>query len=150
MTRQRAGIFDPWRQEHKAEVAPQLTKVGGDTTEHVEPQPVRFAGRRGGIVVWLPGGDAAQAQTNILFALESLMGDRALFAIFHKWGIGGKEQVEGTAPRTVISDGTRMVVVLGEYERAMDAVALALREVVRAKNSVSEYLASLGIRPYIV
>jgi len=150
MTKQKAGIFDPWRQTHEPAITPQ-TVDKSDTTGNPDPAPVRFAGRRAGVIVWLPGGDPAQAQANVLFALESLMADKALYSFFTARGVlGGKEHVEGASLRTIMSDGSRTVVVLGDYQTAMDSIAFAFREVSRAKSQTVEYLTSLGIRPYIV
>ena len=154
MTKKRAGIFDPWRQERPAPVVTPRPIRSEDTLDGAAFQPVRFAGKRGGLTVWLSGGDAElilkQAQTNVLAALLHLMSNKKLHPIFINWGIMGKEHTEGSAPRTVMSDGTRMVVVLGEYEKAMDAIAFALREATRLDPKIGEYLLSMGIRPYIV
>lgn len=154
MAKKRAGIFDPWRQERPAPVAKTEPMRVNSNAEDVVLQPVRFAGKRGGLTIWLSGENpelvTKQAQTNVLAALLHLMGNKTLHPIFVNWGIAGKDHVEGAAPRTVMTDGTRVVVVLGDYEKAMDAITLALREATRADPKVGEYLLSMGIRPYIV
>lgn len=154
MVKKRAGIFDPWRQERPAPVIRTEPVRVDVNAENVELQPVRFAGRRGGLTVWLSGTDpeatAKQAQTNVLAALLHLMADKKLHHIFLNWGVVGKDHIDGADLRTVMSDGTRTVVVLGDYEKAMDAITLALREATRQDPKVGDYLLSMGIRPYIV
>jgi hypothetical protein len=155
MAKKKAGIFDPWRQERPESVANlEPLRVNHHTEDGGAPQPVRFAGRRGGLTVWLTGANpdatARQAQTNVLAALLHLMADKKLHQLFLNWGVLNKDHTEGAQPRTVMSDGTRTVVVLGDYEKAIDAVTLALREAVRQDPKVGDYLLSLGIRPYIV
>ena len=156
--KKRAGIFDPWRQERPppvVQVEPVLVKPSGDDdVDTAASQPVRFAGKRGGLTVWLagvaPDRAALQAQTNVLAALLHLMNDKRVHPIFVNWGILNKDHTTGPAPRTVMNDGVRIVVVLGDYEKAMDAITSALREATRLDPKVGEYLLSLGIRPYIV
>jgi hypothetical protein len=154
MAKRRAGIYDPWRQGgDEPEVVPR-EPVAVDTVEATAPPaPVRFAGRRAGVTVWLPGDTedfSLQAQTNVLAAVQSLMQDTELFPIFRSWEIYGPDLVAGISERTVMSDGTRTITVIGDYHRAMDAVAFALREAARKKETVARYLASLGIKPYII
>jgi hypothetical protein len=50
---------------------------------------------------------------------------------------------------THLSDGVRTVVIRGNYDDAVDAITFAFREAMRTKESVTPYLTSLGIRPYI-
>ena len=157
MSKKKAGIFDPWRQETEPlEEVPEPMRVNVDpeSMSAGATQPVRFAGKRAGLSVWIahdnPEQAADQAQTNVLAALIELMTDEKLVGIFTKWGIGGDELVGGSAAHTVMSDGVRTVVAPGDYTKALDAVALALREAVRVKPKTNDYLLSLGIRPYII
>lgn len=155
MVKKKAGIFDPWRQERPAPVVKtEPVRVDINAEEEALQQPVRFAGRRGGLTVWLSGADpevtTRQAQTNVLAALLHLMADKKLHHIFLNWGVLNKDHADGAEPRTVMSDGTRTVVVLGDYEKAIDAITLALRESTRQDPKVGAYLLSMGIRPYIV
>ena len=157
--KKKAGIFDPWRQTRpEPEAAPPLEPKPIGVESAVEAmddvtQPVRFAGKRAGVSVWLSGEDpktlVPQAQTNVLAAVTSLMAKPTLFKIFSRWGISdpttaGKEQ------HTRMTDGTRTVVVVGDYPKAMDAIAFAFREAMRTDPKVESYLLSLGIRAYIV
>lgn len=150
--KKRAGIFDPWRQERPLpppEPRPVSLEESGD-----EAKPFRFAGKRGGIIVWLPTQDDAraliQAKTNILAAVIKLLADPALFPIFRTRGIS-TETIDTDQERYVthFSDGSRTVVVRGGYDDAVDAITFALREAMRAKDTVAPYLTSLGVRPYI-
>jgi hypothetical protein len=150
MTKNKPGIFDPWRQEAPAPT--QATAPQPNSEDPVGQVPTRFAGRRGGLVVWLPGtDDEAQltlaAQTNILVALETLLADPELFQVFHAWNVSSTPLTHDGY--TKISSGARSVFVKGDYEEAIDAVTFALRAAARTKASVSEYLVSLGIRPYV-
>lgn len=155
MPKHRPGIFDPWRQE-----APPEAKPGAVLHEDLDvlesegatgTTPVRFAGKRGGIVVWVPPGDAektgAQAQANLLTALQTLLADTALAPIFCSWSVSLSNP--GGATITRISNGPRTVFVVGDYENALDSIVFSLREAARLRESVEKYLTSLGIRPYI-
>lgn len=150
--KKRAGIFDPWRQERPApppDPKPVSLEESGD-----DARPFRFAGKRGGIIVWLTTRDdkhaLMQAKTNILAAIIKLLADPALFSVFRTRGIS-TETVDTEQERymTHFSDGARTIVVRGGYEDAVDAMTFALREAMRTKESVAAYLTSLGIRPYI-
>lgn len=156
--KKKAGIFDPWRQTRpEAAPAPLEAKTVG-VTESVEAhddvtQPVRFAGRRAGVSVWLTGDNSEvlvkQAQTNVLVAITTLMAKKNLFAVFNTWGIGDEARA-AKEQHLVMNDGLRTVVVLGDYPKAMDAIAFAFRESMRTDPQVESYLLSLGIRAYIV
>jgi len=159
MAKKKAGIFDPWRQERAEPVAKtEPLHVDAYTTDSVSSdpsQPIRFAGHRGGVTVWVPSGPtelmAKQAQTNLLAALLHLMANRKLYTIFNKWGLRNDRGSDfEREPWTVMHDGTRTVVVRGDYARALDAVTFALREASRTDVKVEPYLLSLGVRPYIV
>lgn len=151
--KKKAGIFDPWRQERPPPPpAPAPTPVSLEDSGD-DARPFRFAGRRGGVIVWLPPKDPVkdveQAKTNILAAVVKLLGDPALFPIFRTRGIF-TEALESDGPATThLSDGVHTVVVRGEYTDAIDAITFALRESMRAKDTVPQYLVSLGIRPYV-
>jgi hypothetical protein len=152
MIKKKAGIFDPWRQERPPpppEPVPVSLEESGDAA-----MPFRFAGRRGGVIVWLPRQDEKkalpQAKTNILAALLKLLADPSLFPIFRTRGIS-TDTTDTSAERylTHLSDGVRTVVIRGNYDDAVDAITFAFREAMRTKESVTPYLTSLGIRPYI-
>lgn len=152
MTR-KPGVFDPWRQEAPAPPPQALpaNRIVDSPEENAGAGqwPIRFAGRRAGVVVWLNEGDAeqvsAQAKTNILVALEKLMSDHSLDSIFSRWGIT-KTEDKGS---TKISDGPRSVFIRGDYEASLDAISFAFREAGRVHDRHEKYITSLGIRPYV-
>lgn len=152
--KKKPGIFDPWRQEAPPPLEPtQAQPADTDSLEAVGggSMPTRFQARRGGLVVWLPENEperiAAQAKTNVLVALETLMADKALFVIFANWGISSTPMTHDGY--TKISNGPRSVYVKGDYDDAIEAIAFAFREAARTKTTAETYLTSLGIRPYI-
>lgn len=154
MTKKKPGIFDPWRQEAPPPPEPTQAQPVDDPLDAVGggSMPTRFQARRGGLVVWLPEDDnhervAAQAKTNILVALETLMADRDLFVVFTNWKISSAPQTHDGY--TKISNGPRSVYVDGDYDNAIEAITFAFREAARTKPSAETYLTSLGIRPYI-
>lgn len=154
MTKRRAGIFDPWRQESPVDpvvTLPEPLLVDATVGDDVQ-QPVRFAGRRAGVSVWLLGDNRAvlskQAQTNVLTALLALKAKPALAATFATWGIQDTVPQTAGVKYTTITDGVRTVIVRGEGAQAMDSVALAFREAARLDPDVQRYLLSLGIRAY--
>lgn len=147
------GIADPWDYERPPPpIEPLRISVSDDESPPL--QPCRFAGHRAGVVVRLPVADAdklvPQANTNVLEALLKLLANQALFPVFRNRGIDLDDNDFEREPYvTHFSDGTRKVSVRGKYEDAIDAIALAFREAARTDSSVTKYLDSLGIRPYI-
>lgn len=154
MAKKRAGIFDPWRQERPDIVVPvEPQRVSTDPEDAGTLQPVRFAGRRGGVTVWLstsdPANQQAQARVNLLAALTHLLTNKALTPTFVTWGIASRSFADGKL-ETSMSDGVRTVVVRGDYVQAVDAITFALRDATRLDARTGDYLLSLGIRPYVV
>lgn len=150
--KKKAGIFDPWRQERPPPPpapSPVSLEESGD-----EAMPFRFAGNRGGMIVWLPPQDpetaSDQAKTNILAAVVKLLADPSLFTIFSTRGISAETQdTDPSMYTTHLSDGVHSIAVRGSYTEAVDAITFAFREAMRAKNTVPPFLTSLGIRPYV-
>lgn len=158
--KKKAGIFDPWRQsapppvdETPARKTPTETPVEGNPPQHC----VQFAGIRAGIFVWLDDQgdeDSNRARATIIGLVHKINVREGIAKILGSWGVftGTPKQpnpivlVDGDKKMTIsvpVEDPDRLV------PRAIDNLALALREVAQQFPDVRDTLAALKVHPYV-
>lgn len=158
--KKQAGIFDPWRQtavppvdETPARKTPTETLID----EHQPKHCIQFAGLRAGVFVWLDDQgdeDSARARATIIDLVHRISAREGIAKILHSWGVyvGTPKQpnpivlVDGDKKMTIsvpVEDPERLV------PRAIDNLALALREVAQQFPDVRDMLVALKVRPYV-
>lgn len=158
----KAGIFDPWRQatpppvdETPARKTP--TEVPA-SDEAPDQHCVQFAGLRAGIFVWMDDQgdeeDSKRARATLIGFVHRISSRDPIKAILASWGI-----YTGTPKQQnpiVLVDGEKKVTISVPFEdaerqvpRAIDSLALALREVSQQFPDVRETLTALRVRPYV-
>jgi hypothetical protein len=158
--KKQAGIFDPWRQtavppvdETPARKTPTETPIDPEQPQHC----VQFAGLRAGLFVWLDDQgdeDSTRARSIIIDLVNRVSAREGIAKILHSWGVyaGAPKQpnpivlIHGDKKMTIsvpVEDPERLV------PRAIDNLALALREVAQQFPDVRDMLVALKVRPYV-
>ena len=133
--------FDPWRQEQPKP----KPKVKQDT-HPTEEVCVRFRGLRAGINVWLPADEHdnpdIEAQRILVECARKIASPG-----FAYWGVHLTPQPG--AFKLGDNDSALYIAVIEDHarERAIDALALALRD---AQHSAKQVLEKARIKPFIV
>jgi hypothetical protein len=159
--KKQAGIFDPWRQssappvdETPARKTP--TETPADDTIAYPQHCIQFNGIRAGIYVWLNDNgaeDSTRARNALIDVVHRIHPREDVAKILHEWGVyaGAVKQPNPV----VLTDGekkmTISVAVADErlVPRAIDSLALSLREVSQQFSDVRDMLTALRIRPYV-
>lgn len=158
--KKKAGIFDPWRQTAVPPV--DETPVRKTTTDvlvdDAAPQHcVQFAGLRAGLFLWMDDqgdSDSQRARSSLIDLVHRISNREGVPRILESWGVflGAPKQpnpvvlTEGAKQMTIsvpVDDPDRLVA------RAIDSLALALREVSQQYADVRDTLVALKIRPYV-
>lgn len=158
--KRRAGIFDPWRQDpppQTSEPSARKRQPEPDRDGAVIPPRycIQFDGLRAGVHVWtLAEGDAgsAQARSILVDLVHRIAAREGVSKILQSWGI-----FLGTPPQAnpvVLVAGDKKMTISAPAEdrvvpRAIDNLALALREVSQQFSDVRDLLVALKIRPYV-
>lgn len=162
MSKKRAGIFDPWRQD-EPEAQPQMPRrlqppVDPDEGEE-QMHCVRFPGRRAGINVWINGDSRPTA---------TLEARAILVACIHEIYNLGSSVSEGFRSRgiqltstdsdaIVLTDGgDREVHILGfdredvnASTKAIEALSFALRSAQNGKSPAAEIMVKWRVKPFV-
>lgn len=159
MTKRRPGIFDPWRQaaatpeEAAAEARVIESNFEGDDAE---PHCVQFFGQRAGVNVWLPRipeNPSQSARAVLIELVHRLYGVPEAIPILTSWEIFNEERKEPHA--VILRDGGKLVTIVSPVDgetknkRAMDSLALALREITNAHTLAAEIIAALRVKPFV-
>jgi len=156
--KRRAGIFDPWRQSEAPEVeepqkAVRILEPGseGEDRSHC----VQFPGQRAGLNVWLseePEDPSKNARAILVDLIHRLYITPDIAEVLTGWRIyiGRKEE-----PNAIVLGDDKAITVVSPVEgefvvrRAIDSLALALREIAANKPSAGEVITALRVKPYV-
>lgn len=161
--KKRAGIFDPWRQEapppvdHTPARKTPTDHPSVDDTVTLPENCIQFNGLRAGLFIWLPtepGDDSARARKVLVDFVHRIGVRDGAEKILHGWGIylGVSKQ----ANPVVVDGGERKMTISVPEDaperlipRAIDAVALALRELSQQFPDVRDTLNAVKLKPYV-
>lgn len=154
------GIFDPWRQEEApplnerpARKALPMQSVYEDEGE----QCVQFNGLVGGVNVWLPesAADVSATAREVLVDLVHRLCTRGeVVVLFATWGIS-TTAVFGNTTDLVIGHGPKKLYIrpgdvdIKAVPRAIDKLAMALRECAQEFGGVQDLLSAVKVSPYV-
>lgn len=157
--KKKAGIFDPWRQSAPPPLdeTPERKPPFEVNDEPAKEHCVQFAGFRAGIFVQLEdtGDDGSQrARTVLIDLIHRISAREGIAKILNSWGVfvGAPKQPnpivlgEGEKKMTIsvpVEDPDRLI------PRAIDNLALALREVAQQFTDVRDTLVAIKVRPYV-
>lgn len=160
--KKKAGIFDPWRQaavppidESPARKAATEVVIDEDAPQHC----VQFAGLRAGLFIWMDDqgdADSQRARLALIELVHRIANQEAVAQMLNSWGVfvGTPKQPNSI----VLSEGTKQMTISVPVDdpdpermvaRAIDSLALALREVSQQHADVRDTLVALKIKPYV-